>query len=271
MNPFRQLLKRAGPQVPVGTWLTSASPLVAEAVGHAGLDWGVIDMEHSPLDLPLLVQMLQAMAGTRMVPVVRVPWNDPVTIKRVLEAGAQTLIVPFVQTADEALAAVAATRYPPLGTRGMSGMGRSSRFGTAHDYFRNANAEMAVIAQLETPRALERLEEIAAVDGVDALFIGPADLSAAMGHPGRFTHPSVLSAMAGAVQRCKAVGIPVGTVGATPETVAQYRAAGFDFIAVASDIALMVQAAQAAIAALRGQHGDHVHTLSGGTTTGNGD
>lgn len=267
MNPFRQLLKRSGPQVPVGTWLTSASPLVAEAVGHAGLDWGVIDMEHSPLDLPLLVQMLQAIAGTRMVPVLRVPWNDPVMIKRVLEAGVQTLVVPFVQTADEARAAVAATRYPPQGTRGMSGMGRSSRFGTAHDYFRTANGDIAVIAQLETPVAIERLEEIAAVDGVDALFVGPADLSAAMGHPGRFTHPAVMAAMSAAVQRCKAAGKPVGTVGATPETVAQYRAAGFDFIAIGSDIALMVQAAQASIAALRGQHADHVHTLSGGTAS----
>ncbi len=265
MNPFRQLLKRSGHQPPVGTWVMSASPLVAEAIGHAGFDWGVVDMEHTPLDMMEVVHLLQAIAGTRMVPVLRVPWNDTVLIKRVLDAGAQTLLIPFVQNADEARRAVAATRYPPQGMRGMAGMSRASRFGTVPDYFHTANTEVSVIVQLETPQAVEQLEEIAAVDGVDALFLGPADLSGAMGHVGKLTHPAVMSLMSGAAQRCKAVGKPLGTVGGTAEVVAQYRAAGYDFVAIASDLGLMMRAAQAAIAALQGQNAEQVHTLSGGT------
>ena len=127
-NPFQQLLQRGGQQNPLGTWVMSASPIVAEALGHAGFDWAVVDMEHSPLDLMNVVHVLQAIAGTRMVPLLRVPWNDTVNIKRVLDAGAQTLLVPFVQNAEEARRAVAATRYPPQGIRGMAGMSRGSKF-----------------------------------------------------------------------------------------------------------------------------------------------
>ena len=255
MNPFHQLLANAASHKPVGTWLMSASPLVAEAIGLAGFDWAVVDMEHSPLDLQTVVHLLQAVAGTPMVPVLRVPWNDTVTIKRVLDAGATTLLVPFVQNADEARRAVAATRYPPQGIRGMAGMSRGSRFGTAPDYLRTANAGQCVIVQLETPQAVAQLEAIASVDGVDALFLGPADLSAAMGHVGDLTHPAVMAVLADAVQRCHALGKPVGIVGGTAEVVALYRAQGFDFLAVASDLGLLMRAAQAASTALRAQAG----------------
>jgi 2-keto-3-deoxy-L-rhamnonate aldolase RhmA len=251
MNPFRQLLKAGGASPPLGTWLMSASPLVAEAIGHSGFDWAVIDMEHSPLDLAHVVQMLQAIGNTRLVPVLRVPWNDTVGIKRVLDAGAFTLMVPFVQNAAEARAAVTATRYPPLGVRGMAAMGRASRFGTAPDHFHNANQQVSVIVQLETRAALGELEAICAVAGVDALFLGPADLSGDMGHVGQLTHPEVMQAMADAVQRCHAAGKPVGTVGGTPEVVAQYRAMGFDYVAIASDLGLMMRAAREAMAALK--------------------
>jgi 2-keto-3-deoxy-L-rhamnonate aldolase RhmA len=203
-----------------------------------------------------------------MVPVVRVPWNDAVTVKRVLDAGATTVLFPFVQNADEARRAVAATRYPPAGQRGMSGMSRGARFGTVPNYLKTADAGIGVIVQLETPQALAQLEAIAAVDGIDALFMGPADLSASMGHVGEFTHPEVMSAMADAARRCKAAGKPLGTVGGTPDVVTQYRAMGFDYLAVASDIGLLMQGAAASLRALRMSGGEtHVHSLQSGTRT----
>lgn len=252
-NPFARLLRERTAHPPVGTWLMSASPIVAEAVGLAGFDWGVVDMEHSPLDLTTLVQLLQALGNTPMVPVVRVPWNDTVFVKRVLDAGARTLLFPFIQDADEARRAVAATRYPPEGVRGMAGMSRGSRFGTTPDYLRTANAGLCTVLQLETPLAVARLEAIAAVPGVDALFIGPADLSAAMGHAGELTHPAVMALMADAARRANALGLPIGSVGGTPETVARYREIGYDYVAVASDLGLLMRAAQSAAQALRAQ------------------
>ena len=265
MNAFRQLLNASGAHPPVGTWISSASPLIAEAIGHAGFDWGVVDMEHAPLDIMGVVHMLQALSGTKMLTVLRVPWNDAVMVKRVLDAGATTVMFPMVQNADEARRAVAATRYPPQGVRGMAGMSRATRFGTTPNYWKTANQQIGVIMQIETPQAVEALEAIADVDGVDALFIGPADLSAAMGHLGGLTHPEVIEVMARVVQRCKALGKAIGTLGSTPEAVAQYRAIGFDYVAVSSDIGFMMRGAQAAIAALRTRDTEHVHSLSSGT------
>ncbi|UUZ66800.1 aldolase/citrate lyase family protein [Polaromonas sp. P2-4] len=251
MNEFKQQLKNAGDHTPIGTWIMSASPIVGEAMGYAGFDWGVVDMEHTPLDMMEIVHMLQALSATKLVPVVRVPWNDTVSIKRVLDAGATTLLVPFIQNADEARAAVAATRYPPAGRRGMAGMSRASKFGTTPNYLTTANQQMAVVVQLETAEAIGQLEDIARVDGVDALFIGPGDLSATMGYVGQLTHPEVLALTAQAVARAKALGMPIGTVGGTPEVVARYRAMGFDFVAIASDLGLLMRSAQAALATLR--------------------
>jgi 2-keto-3-deoxy-L-rhamnonate aldolase RhmA len=268
MNAFRQLLRAAGSKPPIGTWISSASPIVAEAIGHAGFDWAVVDMEHAPLDMMSLVHLLQALAGTKTTGIVRVPWNDAVVVKRVLDAGATTLLFPFVQSAEEAARAVAATRYPPAGQRGMSGMTRASKFGTTPNYLKTADAGMGVIVQLETPQALAQLEAIAGVDGVDAIFIGPADLSASMGHVGQFTHPAVMQAMADAARRCKGLGKPVGTVGGTPDAVTQYRALGYDFLAVSSDMGLLMSGALAAAKALRGLSDEpHVHTLHAGTHT----
>jgi len=265
MNAFLQLLKAAGAHPPMGTWISSASPIVAEVIGCAGFDWGVVDMEHAPLDVPGVMQLLQALSGTKMLPVVRVPWNDMVVVKRVLDVGATTLLFPFVQNADEARRAVAATRYPPDGVRGVASMSRASRYGSVPNYLKTANQQIGVIAQVETPAALEQIEAIAAVPGIDALFIGPADLSAAMGQMGNLTHPSVLDAMGQAVQRCKAIGKPIGTLGSSPEVVVQYRAAGFDFVAVSSDIGFIMRGAQAALASLRTRDTEHVHSLSSGT------
>jgi len=262
MNPFVGLLRQANTITPVGTWVMSASPLVAEAMGHAGFHWGVLDMEHTPIDLTNLLHLLQAVAGTPMLPVVRVPWNDTVFIKRVMDAGATTLMIPFVQSADEARAAVAATRYPPEGVRGMAGMSRASKFGTTPNYLTTANQGVSVIVQLETPLAIANLEAIAAVPGVDAIFLGPGDLSASMGHVGQLTHPEVFALMAEAAQRCRALNMPIGTVGGTPEVVAKYLDAGFDYVAIASDLGLLMRAAQAALTAL-GQHSVATVTSSG--------
>lgn len=252
MNPFVELLNDRTQRTPVGTWVMSASPLVAEAVGLAGFDWGVIDMEHTPLDMMDLVHLLQAVGNTKMSPVVRVPWNDAVFVKRVLDAGAQTLLFPFIQNAGEAARAVAAVRYPPLGVRGMAGMSRASRFGTTPDFLRNANNSVCAVLQLETPAAIEQLEAIAAVPGVAALFVGPGDLSGAMGHVGDITHDDVMAAMADAARRARAIGMPIGSVGGTPEVVARYREIGYDFVAVASDLGLLMRSAQAALQAVRG-------------------
>jgi 2-keto-3-deoxy-L-rhamnonate aldolase RhmA len=264
MNLFKSLLNAENQPPPIGTWIMSASPLIAEAMGHAGFQWGVIDMEHTPLDLENLLHMLQAVAGTSLVPIVRVPWNDTVNIKRVLDTGATTLLVPFVQNAEEAQAAVSATRYPPQGRRGMAGMSRASRFGTTQDYLRCANEHMGVIVQLETPQAIEALESIASVSGVDALFIGPGDLSATMGLVGQVTHPDVLALTEQAVRRAKTLGMPIGTVGGTPEVVSQYLGMGFDFVAIASDLGLLMRSAQGALAALKGSESNVPKRPDGG-------
>jgi 2-keto-3-deoxy-L-rhamnonate aldolase RhmA len=157
-------------------------------MGHAGFDWGVVDMEHAPLDMMNVLQLLQALGNTRMVAVVRVPWNDAVMVKRVLDAGAETLLSVRADAAEPA--AVAATTR--RGTTRMSGMSRASKFGTVPNYLKTADAGLGVIVQLETPQALAQLEDIAAVEGVDAVFVGPADLSASMGYVGQFTHPAVM-------------------------------------------------------------------------------
>lgn len=252
-NPFKTLLARqhhaAG--FPVGTFVMSASPVVAEAVGCAGFDWAVIDMEHTPLDLADLVHLLQAVAGTPMLPITRIPWNDTVMVKRLLDAGAQTILFPFVQNAAEAAKAVAACKYPPSGVRGMAAMSRGSRFGTVKDYFKLANDGVSVIVQIESPEAMDRLEQIAQGPGVDSIFIGPGDLSGAMGHVGDLLHPAVVDVMARSVKRCHALGKPIGTVGGTTDAVATYREAGFDYIGVASDLGLMMRTCAATLSTIR--------------------
>ncbi len=254
-NPFKSLLARTdlAAGYPVGSWIMSASPIVAEAMGHAGFDWCVVDMEHTPLDMMEVVHLLQALAGTAAIPITRVPWNDTVTVKRVLDAGVQTVMFPFVQTPDEARRAVAATKYAPDGVRGMAAMSRGSKFGTVKDYFKVANAGVSVIVQIETPEAMAHIEDIASVPGVDSIFMGPGDLSGAMGHVGNLMHPEVVALMADGVRRCHAVGKPVGTVGGTPEAVATYRSAGFDYIGCASDLGLLMRSCAGALSAIRSQ------------------
>ena len=254
-SPFTAMLKRTdlAAGYPVGTFAMGASPLLAEALGHVGFDWAVVDMEHSPLDMADLVHMLQAVAGTPLLPITRVPWNDTVVVKRVLDAGAQTLMVPFVENVEEARAAASACRYAPQGRRGMAAMSRASRFGTTKDHLKTANQGIALLVQIETPQAMTCIDQIAAVDGVTSIFMGPGDMSGAMGFPGETMHPEVLALMREGVKRCHAAGKPVGTVGGTPEAVATYRAAGFDYIGCASDLGLFMRQCAAVLSTIRAQ------------------
>ena len=253
-NPFRALLKE--PSIPLGTWLMSGTPSTAEAMGCIGFDWLVVDMEHVPIDYKDAYQILQAIAGTKAIPVIRLAWNDVVMVKRALDIGAQTLMFPFVQSAEDARRAVASTRYPQPGdanpgTRGFAAMHRASRYATAPDYGKRANEGIFRMIQLETPDAIARLEEIAAVDGVDALFIGPGDLSSAMGQIGNIAHPNVAALMQDAAARAKKIGKPIGIVGPTPEMVQQFIKDGYTYVAVASDMGMMMRQANAFFAAMK--------------------
>jgi 2-keto-3-deoxy-L-rhamnonate aldolase RhmA len=248
-NAFKRAI--ASGATPVGTWLSSGSPATAEALGCVGFDFLVVDCEHTPVDPPQMVELLRAVAGTPASPVVRPPWNDMVMVKRVMDAGAQSLLFPYVQDADEARRAVASTRYPPEGTRGVAGTHRASRFGTVADYQRSAAAEVCVIVQIETLAALERLESIAAVPGVDSIFVGPADLSASMGHLGDMGHADVQAKLADAAKRCRTLGKPCGIVGGTPEQVDRFLEYGYSWVAVASDMAMMVGRANEFLAKVR--------------------
>jgi 2-dehydro-3-deoxyglucarate aldolase/4-hydroxy-2-oxoheptanedioate aldolase len=238
-NRFKRWLTGEGPRPPLGTWLMAAAPTTAEALGYAGFDFLVVDMEHVPIEVSDLAHILRAVGCTPADAVVRIAWNDQVLIKRVLDAGAQTIMVPFIQTADEARQAVSFARYPPEGVRGVAAVHRGSRFGKAPDYLKRANDQIAVIVQLETPDAIERLPEIATVPGVDALFVGPGDLSAAMGHIGNIAHPDVQALIEKAAKKSHVAGKPIGIVGPNPDMVRRFLDYGYDFAAVASDIAMM--------------------------------
>lgn len=234
-----------------GTWLMSGAPSTAEAMGCCGFDFLVVDMEHVPIELPQAVEILRTIAGTPASAVTRIPWNDMVMVKRALDGGAQTLMFPFVQDEHEAARAVAATRYPPAGVRGVAGVHRASRYGTVPDYQRQAAGELCVIVQIETIAALERLPAIAAVPGVDSIFIGPSDLSASMGHLGNAGHPDVQAKLAHAAAEAKRLGKPCGIVGANPEMVRRFLGYGYSWVALGSDMGLMTTRAQEWLGELR--------------------
>jgi len=248
-NPFKRRL--AQPGAPLGTWLMSGAPSTAEAMGRAGFDWLLVDLEHVPMDEKDTLAALQAIAGTDACAVARLAANEAVLFKRALDLGAQTVMVPFVDGAEAARRAVSYAKYPPEGVRGFAAVHRASGYGTARDYARRANDSVFTIIQLETPQAVEALEEIAAVPGVDALFLGPGDLSANMGHIGNIAHPDVQAVIADVARRCQAAGKPCGIVGPTPEMVSRFVALGYAFVAVASDMGMMMRQANAFIEAIR--------------------
>jgi len=242
-NAFKRALGDGRRQI--GIWSSLGSNVVAEILAPAGFDWVLLDMEHSPNEIPGLIQQMQALAGGTATPIVRPAWNDPVVIKRVLDAGAQSILVPFVQNAVEARAAVAATRYPPHGIRGVSAGARGGRYGRIDGYLHKANAEMCVLVQIETPMGLANLESIAAVDGVDGVFIGPSDLAATHGHLGDPGHPDIDRLIFDAGARLARLGKPAGFLTSSQDLARRTLDAGFLFVAVGSDSGLIVKAADA--------------------------
>ena len=192
-NSFKHAI--ANGELQIGLWCSLCSPITAEIVSHSGFDWLLLDTEHSPNEVPDVLVQLQAIQAGTAAAIVRPAWNDIVLIKRFLDIGAQTLLIPFVQTPDEARRAVEATRYPPGGVRGITGSGRASRYGRVKDYLKNASQEICLLVQVETRSALDQIEAIASVDGIDGVFIGPNDLSASFGHIGNWGHPEVQAAL----------------------------------------------------------------------------
>ena len=241
-NGFKRAL--AAGKTQIGLWSSLSSSYTVEVIAGAGYDWILLDMEHSPNDLESLLVQLQAAAPYPTTPIVRVPWNDMVTVKRVLDVGAQSLLFPYVQDAAEAKAAVANTRYPPAGVRGVAGTTRATRFGRIKDYARRAHEEICVLVQVETKSALDQLEAICAVEGVDGVFIGPADLHASMGYPGETANPAVLPLIEDAMRRIRKAGKAPGYLSPVEADAKRMLAAGAQFVAVGADVGLLARGAE---------------------------
>jgi 4-hydroxy-2-oxoheptanedioate aldolase len=242
-NAFKQAI--AAGQLQIGLWSSLCSPIVAEIIADAGFDWILLDSEHSPNEIPGLFSQLQAIQRGSATPIIRPAWNDAVLAKRCLDIGVQTLLFPYVQSAEEARRAVASTRYPPQGIRGVAVASRASRFGRTPGYLTKANGEMCVLVQVETRTALDALEAIAKVEGVDGVFIGPSDLAASLGHLGNPQHAEVQAAMKDAVTRLKALGKPAGILTGNEEEIRRYIDWGYQFVAVGSDVGLLAGATTA--------------------------
>ncbi|MET0782890.1 MAG: HpcH/HpaI aldolase/citrate lyase family protein [Leifsonia flava] len=229
-----------------GIWACSGSALVAEICAGSGLDWMLIDMEHSPNGLESVLAQLQAVAAYPITPVVRVPIGDVVTIKQVLDLGAQTLLVPMVSTAAEARALVEAVHYPPRGRRGVgSALARSGRWNRVDDYLRNAGDHVCLLVQIETAEGVENAADIAGVDGIDGVFVGPSDLAASMGLLGQQTHPDVVASVRRTFDAVRAAGKPVGVNAFDPAVADAYADAGASFILVDADVALLARGSEA--------------------------
>jgi 4-hydroxy-2-oxoheptanedioate aldolase len=248
-NFFKHALRAGTPQI--GLWSSLSSAYTVEIIAGAGFDWILLDMEHSPNDLESLLVQLQAAAPYPTTPIVRVPWNDMVTIKRVLDAGAQSLLIPYVCSVEEAKAAVAATRYPPAGVRGVAGTTRATRFGRVKEYARRAHEELCVLVQVETKPALDQLEAICAVEGVDGVFIGPADLHASMGYPGETTNPAVMPLIEEAMRRIRKSGKAPGYLSPVEADAKRMLGASALFVAVGADVGLLARGAEALAAKFR--------------------
>ena len=238
-NTFKHAIK-AG-RLQVGLWSQLTSNIAVEVVAGSGFDWLVLDTEHAPNELPMIQDQLQAARGGTAHPVVRVPWNDMVAIKRYLDIGAQTLLIPYIETAEQARDAVTFTRYPPKGLRGYSAAPRASLFGRVADYAKICEDELCVLLQVETRLGLDNIERIAAVEGVDGLFIGPGDLSAALGHVGNPKHPEAQAAIEDAIRRIRACGKPAGILTADETLAHHYIDLGCVFTAVGSDLGILAR------------------------------
>ncbi len=246
-NSFKQALHGGRPMI--GLWVGLTDNVAAEITAGAGFDWLVLDGEHAPNDVRSLLRLLQVVAAYPAThPVVRVPIGDPTIIKQVLDIGAQTLLIPMVETAEQAADLVRYTRYPPAGIRGIgTALARAARWNRTVDYLNSANDEICLIVQVETRLGLANLDAIAATPGVDAVFIGPADLAAALGHLGDLAHPEVQSAIADAFKRIQAAGKAAGCLAGDDKIIRAYLAAGCRFVAVGTDTGLLAAATRALV------------------------
>jgi len=241
VNPLKRRL--AANEVLYGAWVGLADPYAAEIAATAAFDWLVIDGEHAPNDIRSLSAQVAVLDGKGPAPIVRLPDDDPAKIKQALDIGAQSLLIPMIETAAQTERAVRATRYPPEGFRGVgAALARASRFGSVPDYLVTANAEICLIAQVETVAALDALEDIAAVPGVDAVFVGPSDLAADMGYLGMPGHPEVRAAVLRAIGRILAAGRPAGVLATDLDFMRECRAAGATFLGVGIDVLVLAGA-----------------------------
>lgn len=242
-NPFKLALVR-GEQL-IGLWLSLGQPYSAEICATAGFQWLLVDGEHAPNDVRSTLAQLQALAAYPGQPVVRAVSSDEALIKQLLDIGVQTLLVPMVDTPEHAAALVAATRYPPEGRRGVgAAAARASRWGARRDYLETANDDVCLLVQVESATALDNLERICAVEGVDGVFIGPADLAASMGHRGKPAHPEVQGAIESAIKTIVASGKAAGTLTGDIGLARRYLELGARFVAVGIDVTLLAQAAR---------------------------
>jgi len=242
-NRFKRAIQKR--EIQIGLWTGLANHISMEILKDAGFEWILIDMEHYPNEIPLLAGQLQALEGGSATPIVRPPWNDPVWVKRILDQGVFSLLFPMIQTAGEAELAVAATRYPPKGIRGVSYNHRGNRFGRVSNYLEKIEDELCVLVQIETQKALANIEDIASVNGVDGVFFGPADLSCDMGFPGQLGHPDVSKAILNGHEVVKRLGKPTGILTGIENDARMFIEAGMNFVAVGSDLALLARGSEA--------------------------
>ena len=229
----------------IGIWSSLANEITTEALGVAGFDWVVLDGEHSPNNVRTFITQLMALKDSPTAPVVRPTCNNAAEIKLLLDSGFYNFLIPFVESADEARSAVSATRYPPQGIRGVSVSQRSNRYGTVPDYFKNVNQHICVMVQIESRAGVAAVKDIAAVDGVDCIFVGPSDLAAALGHLGNASHPEVQAAIAQVFADAKAAGKPSGILAPVEADARRYLAMGATFVGVGSDLGAFRNATQA--------------------------
>lgn len=243
-NPFKAAI--AERRLQIGLWQSLATPYTAEVCATAGFDWLVLDGEHAPNDVPLMVSQLQAVAAYPVHPVGRVAIGDPTLIKLYLDIGFTTILVPLVETAEQAALLARAVRYPPAGIRGVAAsVVRASRWGAIGDYMTKADDEVCLLVQVETRLGLQNLASIAAVDGVDGVFIGPSDLSTSLGYRGNYGHADVRAAMEDALGVIHAAGKPSGMLMPDEAMARRYIALGCTFMAVGADVVLLAQGARA--------------------------
>ncbi|MDP9883688.1 4-hydroxy-2-oxoheptanedioate aldolase [Sinomonas atrocyanea] len=235
----------AGNGAQIGLWVCSGSPLVAEIMAGSGAQWLLIDTEHSPNSLESVLAQLHAVHGYDVLPMVRLPWNDVVLIKQYLDLGAQNLLIPMVNDAEQARAAVAAVRYPPHGVRGVgSALARAARWNRIPDYLARADETISLTVQIETGEAVANVEEILAVDGVDGIFIGPSDLAASMGLLGQQEHPEVRSAVERCLDAARTAGKPAGVNAFVEATARHYIERGARFVLVGADVAILARSSE---------------------------